>query len=85
MIPKDVVLSFWKAMQSNDFASAATWLSHDFEGHWPQSGETIRGRENFTAVNAEYPANGTWRFKINAIVGEGAEVVTDVNITDGVL
>ncbi|MCD1200569.1 polyketide cyclase [Vibrio cholerae] len=84
MNSKDVVLSFWNAMKTNDFAKASEWLSLDFEGFWPQSGELILGRENFVAINAHYPANGHWLFDIHSIVCEGDSVVTDVSITDGV-
>lgn len=34
---REVVLAFWQAMETNDFAHAAQFLSEDFEGHWPQS------------------------------------------------
>ncbi|EGQ9967382.1 nuclear transport factor 2 family protein [Vibrio cholerae] len=84
MNSKDVVLSFWNAMKTNDFAKASEWLSLDFEGFWPQSGELILGRENFVAINAHYPANGHWLFDIHSVVCEGDSVVTDVSITDGV-
>ncbi|CAM3613250.1 SnoaL-like domain protein [Vibrio aerogenes CECT 7868] len=84
MTPKDIVLAFWDAMKTNDFAAAAQWLSPDFEGFWPQSGELTIGRDNFTAINAFYPAHGTWIFDINSIVCEGSTVVTDVSVTDGV-
>lgn len=83
MNSKQVVLAFWKAMQSNDFVAASKWLTEDFQGHWPQSSEVIMGRENFAAVNTAYPAKGRWSFVINSIVCEGEEVVTDVSITDG--
>ncbi len=84
MEAKEVVLAFWQAMKSNDFAKASEWLSVDFEGFWPQSRELIVGRENFTAINSYYPANGVWRFDIHSVVGDGTTVVTDVSITDGV-
>ncbi len=83
MSPTEVVQSFWLAMQSNDFANAAKWLSDDFENYAPQSGEVIRGRANFASVNTHYPANGRWEFRINNLVAEGDQVVTDVSITDG--
>lgn len=84
MEAKEVVLAYWQAMKSNDFAKASEWLSLDFEGFWPQSGELIVGRENFIAINIDYPANGVWTFDIHSVVCEGATVVTDVAITDGV-
>lgn len=84
MTPKEVVLSFWKSMESNDFDAASRWLSEDFKGDWPQSSELIIGRGNFVSINNEYPANGKWTFTLNSIVCETDTVVTDVSITDGV-
>ncbi|WP_274617064.1 nuclear transport factor 2 family protein [Vibrio furnissii] len=81
---KEVVLAFWDAMKTNDFAKASEWLSPDFEGFWPQSGELIIGRDNFTAINTCYPANGIWEFTVHSVVCDGETVVTDVSITDGV-
>ncbi|MEM7377433.1 MAG: nuclear transport factor 2 family protein [Pseudomonadota bacterium] len=83
MTPRDVVLAFWDAMQSNDFERASTWLSTDFEGHWPQSGELTQGRQAFARINTEYPAEDRWEFQLNGIVCEGTHVVTDVSVTDG--
>ncbi len=85
MNEKEVVLAFWKAMESNDFAYASEFLSEDFEGYWPQSSELIAGRECFAAVNTHYPAEGIWIFSIQSIVHEESQVVTDVKITDGKL
>ncbi len=84
MTSKEVVLAFWDAMKTNDFAKASEWLSPEFEGFWPQSGELTVGRGNFIAINSFYPANGAWLFDINSIVSDGPTVVTDVSITDGV-
>ncbi len=83
--PRDVVANFWAQMATNDFHAAAMCLSEDFEGHWPQSGEIIRGRANFGAVNTAYPAQGLWRFTVKRLVAEGDQVVTDVDITDGAM
>jgi limonene-1,2-epoxide hydrolase len=80
---KDVVEQFWQAMQTNDFRAAAAWLHDDFVLDWPQSGERIRGRENFALINERYPAAGRWHFTIDRLVAEGAEVVSDVTVTDG--
>lgn len=84
MAPREVVIAFWETMKSNDFARASEWLAQDFEGFCPQTSELIVGRENFVAVNSNYPAHGTWYFEINSIVSENDKVVTDVSITDGV-
>lgn len=83
MNPKEVVLHFWKVMGANDFFAAAELLHEDFVLEWSQSGERIRGRENFARLNTAYPSGGKWRFEINRIVAEGDLVVTDVTVSDG--
>ena len=85
MTPKEVVIAYWKAMNSNDFTQASEWLAPEFQGHWVQSSELIEGRENFVAINSQYPANGRWQFVINTIVAENNTVVTDVSISDSVV
>ena len=79
------VARYWARMQANDFAGAAGCLAVDVVVEWPQSGERIRGRENFVAVNANYPAAGRWVFEVERVLSAGDEVVTDVTVTDGVL
>ncbi len=85
MTPREVVLSFWDAMRTNDFTAASLWLSPDFEGLWPQSGEVTRGRANFAAVNSQYPSAGPWTFTLNDIVCGGDKVVTDMTVSDGAM
>lgn len=84
MNSKEVVLSFWEVMQSNDFYKASLMLSEDFECYWPQSSELILGRENFEKINSYYPTHGKWEFQINSLVCEGTQAVSDVSISDGV-
>lgn len=83
MDARQVLESFWSAMQTNDFHAAAMLLHDDYVLEWPQSGERVRGRENFAALNTAYPAEGIWQFRINRIVAEEDQVVTDVTVTDG--
>lgn len=80
----EVVEEFWRLMKSNDFRSVGSVLADEFVLEWPQSNERIRGRDNFAAMNEEYPAHGRWEFSINRIVGSDREAVSDVSITDGV-
>jgi ketosteroid isomerase-like protein len=72
-------------MNTNDFRAAAQCLHEDYVLDWPQSGELIRGRENFIAVNRNYPAAGRWRFDVQRLVDDGCNVVTDVEVSDGVI
>ena len=80
----DVVREFWRLMATNDFAAVGAVLGDDYVLDWPQSKERIRGRDRFVQMNAAYPAHGRWRFTVNRLFGSGAEVVSDVSVTDGV-
>ena len=82
---KHVVEQFWGTMQTNDFSAASELLHDDFVLDWPQSGERIRGRENFVSVNQNYPAHGHWEFTVHRIFAEGDQAVSDVDVTDGVI
>jgi ketosteroid isomerase-like protein len=80
----ELVREFYKRMNTNDFHSVAQMLADEYILEWPQSKERIRGRDNFVAVNEEYPAYGRWQFTVNKIVGNETEAVSDVSVTDGV-
>lgn len=82
---KQVIEKFWAAMQTNDFKAAGEFLHDDYILDWPQSGERIRGRTNFVAINENYPAHGRWEFTIHRIITEGDKVVSDVGVTDSVV
>jgi limonene-1,2-epoxide hydrolase len=81
---RQVVAAFWAAMQTNDFRAAAALLADSFVLEWPQSGERIRGRANFIAVNEQYPAAGRWQFTVQRLIADGSQVASDVSVTDGV-
>lgn len=80
---KQIVEQFWAAMQANDFRAAAELLHNEYVLEWPQSGERVRGRANFVAVNENYPAAGPWNFTIHRLIAEEDEVATEVTVTDG--
>jgi ketosteroid isomerase-like protein len=80
---KQILGNFWATMETNDFYAASQLLHDEYTLEWPQSGERILGRDNFAAINTNYPAEGEWHFTINHIVAEGDMVVTDVTATDG--
>lgn len=82
---KQIVEQFWTVMQTNDFKAAGELLHDDYILEWPQSGERIRSRANFIAVNENYPAYGHWNFTVHRIIGEDDQVVSDVEVTDGVI
>jgi ketosteroid isomerase-like protein len=80
----DTVRAFWRLMATNDFASVAAVLDEQFVLEWPQSNERIRGPARYAQMNSEYVAHGPWRFGVNRMVASDTEVVTEVDVTDGV-
>src|SRR5215831_20036148 len=81
----DLVQEFWELMATNDFRSVGSLLADDFVLDWPQSGERIRGRNNYAAMNEEYATTtGHWTFTVNRLVGDDQEAVSDVTVSDGV-
>lgn len=80
---KQILENFWGTMETNNFHAASQLLHDDYTLECPQSGERILGRDNFAAVNINYPAEGKWHSMINQILSEGDMVVTDVSVTDG--
>jgi hypothetical protein len=71
-------------MNSNEFQRVVQVLSDDYILEYPQSGERIRGRDNFVKLNQEYPAKGRWQFRINRLFGNNDEVVSDVSVAGGI-
>mgnify|MGYP001176976871 CR=1 FL=1 len=81
--PRQLVELFWQTMNTNDWRAASAMLHDDYLLVYPQSGERFRGRENFIAVNANYPAAGAWQFTVHRVIGDETEAVSDVAVTDG--
>jgi limonene-1,2-epoxide hydrolase len=80
---KQIIETFWSTMETNDFYAVSQLLHDDYILEWHQSGERIRGRDNFAAINTYYPTEGKWTFHINHIAADGDVVVSDVNVSDG--
>ncbi|MBL8051346.1 MAG: nuclear transport factor 2 family protein [Anaerolineales bacterium] len=80
---KQIIENFWATMATNDFYAVAQLLHDEYVLEWHQSGERIRGRDNFAAINTYYPTEGKWTFQINHIIAEDDLVVSDVNVSDG--
>jgi ketosteroid isomerase-like protein len=72
-------------MQSNRWEDLAPLLHDDFTLDFPQSQERLRGRDNFIALNAEYPAAGRWQFTVQRLIADAHSSVTEVDVTDGSL
>lgn len=80
MTPRSLVEQFWQVMNTNDWEAVGALLHDDYTLDWPQSGERIRGRANFAAVNAHYPAAGPWRFTVERLIADTREAASVVAV-----
>ena len=78
---EETVRAMWAGIDRLDFAAVAPLLHDDFTCEWPQSRERIIGRDNFIAINANYP--GRWYITVTRLVASGEQVVTECNVTNG--
>ena len=78
---RDVAIELWRCFDQRRFRDALPLLSEDFEAHWPNTRERIRGPENFIALNENYP--GAWRCTVRRIHECADAVVTVTEISDG--
>ena len=77
--PRQLVTELWQRMGRFDFAGAGELLHDAYVCEWPQSKERIRGRENFVALNSNYP--GRWKAEVKRVIVEGAEAASEVILT----
>lgn len=80
---RDVVARYWPLMAGNDFHAVGAVLADGFTFDMPQSGERIRGRDAYAAMNTAYPAAGPWRFEVRRLLVDGGSAVTEVDVSDG--
>lgn len=73
-----VVEALWDRVQARDWDGVAELVAEDAVIEWPVSGERIVGRENYVAVNREYPEG--WAIRVLRIVADGDEVVSEVEV-----
>jgi limonene-1,2-epoxide hydrolase len=84
MTSREIIQSFWAAMQDNDWARAADHLAEDCAVDWPCSGERIVGRQDFALIQARYPTTtGRWNFDVHRLVVDDRVAVSEVTVTDG--
>lgn len=74
-----VVEHFWREFERRDFEAASAVLHSDYLGEWPQTGELVRGRSNFVAINQCYPEQ--WQVTIMRMVASGNQVTSEVKLT----
>ncbi|MFC7963314.1 nuclear transport factor 2 family protein [Streptomyces cinereoruber] len=74
----DVVGALWDRMQARDRDGLAALLAEDAVVEWPVSGERITGRDDYVAVNREYPEG--WSVRVLRIVAGDGEAVSGVEV-----
>lgn len=77
---RQLVERYWEVMNTNDYTAVGALFHDEFTLDWPQSGERIRGRANFAAINANYPLPGPWRFTIQRLLTDEREAATVVSV-----
>ena len=78
---RELAIQLWRHFDAGRFRDALPLLTEDFEAHWPNTRERIRGRENFIALNESYP--GDWRCTVRRIEECAHGVITVTKIGDG--
>jgi ketosteroid isomerase-like protein len=78
MEPMKVAQELWDRVQARDWVGLGELLADDLVVDWPVSRERIVGRENYVAVNAEYPEG--WAINVLRIVADGEVVVSEVEV-----
>jgi ketosteroid isomerase-like protein len=78
MQPSDVVTAVWDRIQARDWAGLGRLVADDAVVEWPVSSERIVGRDNYVAVNREYPEG--WSIRVLRIVADGDQVASEVEV-----
>ena len=65
-------------MQARDWARAAELVDQHAVVEWPVSRERMAGRENYVAVNREYPEG--WSIRVLRVIADGDQVVSEVEV-----
>lgn len=78
MEPKQVIDALWARIDARDWAGVSELVDENAVIEWPASAERIIGRDNYVAVNREYPEG--WSIRVLRIVADGGEVVSEVEV-----
>jgi ketosteroid isomerase-like protein len=76
--PSEVVRALWNRILDRDWNGVGELVAEDAVIEWPASRERITGRDNFVAVNREYPEG--WSIHVLRIVADDDQVVSEVEV-----
>jgi ketosteroid isomerase-like protein len=76
--PAEVVGELWRRIQARDWHGVGALLAEDVVVDWPETGERIRGRDNFVELNRNYPEG--WSIDVLQILSDGNRVASEVRV-----
>ena len=77
----ETVRLLWERTEARDWDGVAAQLHEDVVVDWPNTAERMRGRDNYLAVQREYPEG--WHIEVLRIVDGGDTVVSEVRVDQG--
>ena len=78
MQPEQVVIQLWNRIAAHDWQGVGQLLAPDIRLTWPATGEVFVGRDNFVAIQSEYPEG--WTINVISTVTQGDIVVSEVEV-----
>jgi ketosteroid isomerase-like protein len=72
---------FWAALDARDWARFGATVTDDVVATWPQTRETVRGRDALIRFMAEYP--GDWHLRVEQEHGDATGGATRIAFTVG--
>ena len=78
MQPAEVVRELWRRIEARDWDGVGELLADDLVLDWPETGERIRGRENFVEFNRNYPEG--WSIEVQQILADGNRVASEIRV-----
>jgi ketosteroid isomerase-like protein len=76
--PSEVVRALWNRIQDRDWNGVGELVAEHAVIDWPASRERISGRDNFVAVNREYPEG--WSIHVLRIIADEDQVMSEVEV-----
>jgi ketosteroid isomerase-like protein len=76
--PSEVVRALWNRIQDRDWVGVGELVAEHAVIEWPASRERIIGRDNFVAVQREYPEG--WSIHVLRIVADDDQVASEVEV-----
>jgi ketosteroid isomerase-like protein len=78
MEPAQVIEALWARIEARDWAGVGELIDENVVIEWPATAERIIGRDNYVAVNREYPEG--WSIRVLRIVADGQDVTSEVEV-----